>query len=449
MPIYFFEVLYLSDYVFALFFLFLSFALFLELQPRSQIFAFILSGAAFGGCVLAKDAFFVFIPWFVVCAFVYSKAQSRVTLRNPVVSWFVTPLRFAQRFLTMTRLGVTKGDRLSKTASLKQSVLHVILFCIALGIVYSIPALPSALEERNILSVLPTHRSVPSPEEFYGDLYTYEFDREWFESTYPAERESQSTIRKLRNYNRLVSFGVGEVSLIDQLTNGAWLTITHIPDLFLQETVGGFFLWLFILPGMFFLYYTRCTFFWMSLGLIISTELLIRFGLHFQRIHVMNYAWLLAIFAAIGIDHIMHKMGSKHALFQAVIVVFIALQLLQANRLQLAKLYSASKVPQQLADNSVLEGTPQDSIVAFPIYSGNVREGIVFLPQTLERILEQGKLPQAFDHYGVTHVIHYEDGLASRVAEADSTITILPSGDASKIKPKASAGFTLLLHIFR
>ena len=66
MPLYWRQAVWLDNYNFAFLFLFLSFFAFTHLYHKSRWVALLVSGLLFGLSVASKDAFLIFIPWFVI-----------------------------------------------------------------------------------------------------------------------------------------------------------------------------------------------------------------------------------------------------------------------------------------------------------------------------------------------------------------------------------------------
>ena len=70
-------------------------------------------------------------------------------------------------------------------------------------------------------------------------------------------------------------FNVGDIHPVSFVLNGFWLFINNLPPLFLVDTMGGIFLWLFIAPGIFLLWKKReIEFGWMCVGEGVYVDLL-------------------------------------------------------------------------------------------------------------------------------------------------------------------------------
>ena len=418
LPLYWLEVYYVRGYTLAILFLFLSFAIFAWMSQRSRIGALVCSGIFFGAAVACKDAFITFLPWYVLA------------------------------YLWLHRVRWKGG--------LKECVLFLVFTFIA----YSAPVLPQLLASsaplpERVMTLFPfLERAQVSGGHFYPDLYTEEFEKGIFEAKLQEDLPTMPFLERMRHLKYALRFGIGN-NVLSSLGSGVWLLLNQLPFLVHQDTVGGFFLWLFIIPGGIVLYRQKQYLFWMMVGLMASMEVLIRFILHFQRMHLMNTAWVLALFAGIGLVEIVEQLGKgrKHQVLLILISMIIAGQLLQTNRKQLARLYAHSEVPWILAQAEVLKGIPEDSIVAHPL--GNQpfyladRKYIGFRSETVDRLIVERKLPEVFTHYGVTHVMGFENDLTQRTVRSVPKIKTIPLASKADAKIDVTPWMNYVLHLFR
>lgn len=419
LPLYWLEVYYVRGYTLGMLLLFLSFVTFVWMVPYSRVLALIFSGVFFGWAIASKDAFITFLPWYVLA------------------------------YLWLYR------------SCWKKACVGCVLFLVFTLLAYSAPALPQTLKSTEGLSERVTmlfpflQRSQVPSGHFYPDRYTEDFEKEIFETQLEEDLPTMPFLERMRTQKYALRFGIGD-TVLAQLSNSVWLLLNQLPYLVHQDTAGGLFLWLFIIPGGIVLYRQRRDLFWMMTGLIVSMELLIRFILHFQRMHLMNVAWVLALVAGIGIVDVVERLWKEKKGQQVflVIVCFITMgQLLQTNRKQLARLYQHSDVPWILAQSKVLKNIPEESMTAHPL--GNQpffladRAYIGFRPETLDRLLRDGKLRTVFTHYGVTHVMGFESDLTNRIVRAIPTIKTVPLASRADAKIQVTPWMNYLLHLVR
>ena len=420
MPMYWAESLRLEGYTFAFFFLFLGFALFIKFQKKRRVLALVLAGACFGAAIASRSTFVTFLPWFLV-AYVYMNKKK----------W--------------------------KKALIQSGVYLVVAYAVFVFPLYP-HAISSELSTMERVQVfLPSmNEKTPWEGHLYPDQYIFENYREEFDE-YTKERiesESSFLVRQEDQHYRMI-FGVGETSEIDEILNGIWLFVNILPPLVLTETVGGVFLWLFIIPGIVILFRKKKKLTFMMLGLWLSMELIIRFVLHFGRDHLIDVGWMLALFSAIGIATVSDSVKGKFKRLStvgisAVIVIIVSLQLVQANRKLFTRLYERSLVPQMFAATQALKSVPDDAVIAHP----RKLEYFFFSPQTpvtihnptIEFLSKRGELSAPFKDHGITHIIGYS---AEEVAKIKRQVFVqnVPLPEPKGVE--ASPLIRMLLHVIR
>ncbi len=420
MPMYWAESLRLEGYTFALIFLFLGFALFIKFQKKQRLLALILSGACFGAAIASRSTFVTFLPWLVLSYLYLNKKQWKKAL---------------------IQSGIYLG-------------LAYVFFVLPL---YPNALRPEMSPVERVQVFLPSlSEKTPGEGHLYPDQYIFDNYREEFDE-YTKERiasEKSFLVRQEDQHYRMI-FGVGDVSEIDEILNGIWLFVNILPPLVLTETVGGIFLWLLIIPGIFVLYKKKRKLLWMMLGLWLSMELIIRFILHFGRDHLIDVGWMLALFSAIGIATVSDSVKGKFKKvsvtgISAVILIIVSLQLVQANRKLFTRLYERSLVPQMFAATEVLKSVPDDAVIAHP----RKLEYFFFSPQTpvtihnptIEFLSERGELNAPFEHYGITHIMGYSEEETAKIRKQVYVQNIeVPESKGVEATPLVR----MLLHVIR
>ncbi|MFH1670082.1 MAG: glycosyltransferase family 39 protein [Patescibacteria group bacterium] len=422
-PLYWLQAVTINKYAFSFLFLFLSFTAFVLLMDRTRFGALITAGIFMGICIAIKDTFLIFLPWLLLS---YLWWQRETWKRASV-----------EAFAGLACIGV------------------IFIFSFAPNLL----AMEGVPWNQRVSEVLSFSRTTPSTGELYGDEYTYQYDREWFEEDLLRRRsEEQGFLENIQQQHRLISFGVGEQSMVHSLGSGFWLFLNRIPELFYMDTAGGIVLWLFIIPGLVVCYRKNRKLLWFLLGLMVTSDLIVRFVLHFQRSHIMNAGWALVILAAVGIVTLSDVLAQHHkrigtCVIALIITTVLSVHLLQVNRKQFARLYTHSLVPRDLAIAERLKEAPQDATVLLPIYGGfNVlsdRGTTSMQKETVERLLERGTLAEAFNLYGVTHVMEFSDELSDIIQKAVPGVRALPSVEVVSPQKDVPLVVNYLLHLFR
>lgn len=398
MPTYWVEAVRLEGYPFAFFFLFLSFAAFLRFFPKRPALACILSGLCFGAAIASRDAFLLLLPWFV---FGYLWHNHKRWVR---------------------------------------ALVHAGLYCACAYITFALPLFPNALQDgmspkERVMVFLPSlEHGTPGEGHLYPDQYAYDFLREEFNKRIVEHVEDSSFIVRQQDENYRYIFGVGDVTPSRIFISGLWLTVNALPEFFLLDTVGGVFLWLFIIPGMAYCLRNRRWVLMEWIGLWLSTEFLLRFVLHFSRSHLTDIGWALPLFAALGVSMMATAVAKNRkklpvTFVMAGITLIIAGQMLQANRKQFAAFYARSSVPEIYAATEALDAVPADAVVAHPrrseLFSLSDRTPVTLHPDTLDYLAEEGRAKEPLEYYGVTHAIGYDAEQAAIIKQADPRIQIL------------------------
>lgn len=466
MPLYFQEASYLHVFQPALLFLLLSFAAFVWLRGMSPWLTFGSAGILFGLSIASKDVFLIFLPW-MVGVYVWEGWKQWCRSSRPF-------------------------DRLTMT----QRAGHTFLFLFCASVVYLAPYIGDIRQygypvNWNLAHFSPGGNAIADMtyEHMYPDPYTYYFDREWFDTSARERVAHLSTLEKLQEQKVLLAYDVVEPTLLRSLASGFWLFMNNIPPYLHQGTVGGAFLWIFIIVGMASLLRTHRRLFWWMMGLVVSTELVVRFILHYNRIHAMDTAWILAIFAAVGVGVIADRLAdsgprgpasaciarlvrlipqslffikrrgwlSRRMTIAFIITLLVAFQLLQTNRLDLAERYRRTFVPRTLAAGQAIRNLPGDAIVAvdrdpYPpsdlAFLGG-RTIAPFTEETVRRLLENGRLTDAFKKYGVTHILEYPADIEREILRKMPGIKKVPAVEHFSHSAGLDRWIRYILHMVR
>ena len=416
MPIFWLEAVRLSGYSFGLFFLFLGFALFIKFRPWNRLAAVAVFGLCFGATLVSRDAFQVFLPWFVIA---YAWCERK---------------------------------------DLKRMILELAVACLLAYSVFTSPLLLNVIQGEKLTILLPSlERTMPTTGHLYPDDYTYDFDKEAYDELIRERAARSSFLVQQEDANVRKMFGVSTWNFFESITNSFWLFLTSLPSLFLEDTVGGIFLWLFIIPGIGYLYLKNKKLLYLQLGLFLSIEFLLRFILHFHRIHLMDFGWMLALFASLGIVSIgtaLTKSWKKVSIttLSTIIVVIIAAQLIQANRKQFARLYTETDDYLAFAASAAVDELPEGSIVAYPripqlLYFAE-REHLILHDETIDRLREQGRLRDPFKKLGITHIIGYSEERTAAIKNSVYNIKTV-TFDEGKGKVEVTPLVRLMLHMIR
>jgi hypothetical protein len=397
MPMHWHEAVGTGYYPLALLCLFSGFALFLFFSPRHRWVAVASLGLCYGLVLASTHAFFTLLPWFV-CVYLFERRKQ----------W-------------------------------RRAFLELAVCSIAAYVGFVLPLLPMALQPGRSISerlavLLPFSENLLQPSEVYGDDYAYRFLRKEIDDRFLSKSVSSSFIERRDTENFRVNYHIGSAGIFGVLMNGCWLFANALASLFMQETVGGVFLWLFIVPGLVFLYRTHRRVLLQLLGLWLSMELVLRFGFHYARIHLMDVGWVVAIISGAGVlsvADVLHqgwKRCGSNALI-AVIILLVCGQMAQENRRLLAQWYSRSTVPRAQAVALALKNVSSGAVIAQPrdddLLTFTDRNSILLQDTTIDILATEGKVADPFRYYHITHIILYDPVRSSLIRKAAPWVRVI------------------------
>jgi hypothetical protein len=396
LPQYWGESLELSGYSLALFFLFLGFAVFLYNHGRRPLLAVILCGACMGAMIASRDAFATLLPWFVV------------------------------------------GYGWHMRKNWKKGVLHVAVFILAFYVAAMSPLLinasrPGLTMQERVAMFFPTERNA-GEEHLYPDDYTFTHLRPEFDAMLKERAKQGGFFGNLEDEHYRMIFGVSDVTFPERIINGFWLFLNVLPAYFNQESVGGVFIWLFVIIGGVVLWTTRRILLVHLLGMLFSMEFLIRFVLHYARPHLNDVGWVLALLAGIGMWQVITSLRTKWpkakpALLAALLCIVLSIQMMQSTRKFLADRYKRSTVPAAYAAAELLKTIPQDAMIAHPrmqylfFFAGQPR--ISLHQDTIDLLVRLKRLKDPFAEYKVVYILGYDAEHAALITKAVPKIKVL------------------------
>lgn len=408
LPMHWREAVSTGYYPLALLLLFTGFVLFLKVRSRSRAVAAACLGLCYGLVIATTHAFFPLLPWFV-CVYLWAERK-----------------RWPAAMAELALCGL----------------------CAYLGFIA--PTLPDALRPGLTLPqraavLLPVEENLMQPAELYGDAYAAEFLRDEFDARLREQARSDSFIERRSNENFRINQGVERAGLLRAVASGTWLFGNALAGLAMQDVMGGVFLWLFIIPGVVVLY-RRNTFVCLSLlGTWLSMEVILRFVFRYARIHLMDVGWVWAVIAGAGVLAIADAVQRTDRRWRASTVatgllLVITLQLAQASRTLFAREYAVGRIPKAQAVADAVASLPSDAIIAQPkdddLFLLTEHTSIVLHVDTIDVLAASSRLAQPIQHYGITHVLGYDEERTRQLLSA------VPGLRAVRIPPASAMPLT-------
>lgn len=394
LPVYFHQAIWFENYVFAFFFIALAGAAYTVLQKKSIWVALLTSGLLFGAAAGAKDVCLIAVPWIAFC-FLWQKR------------FFKGTVFFVAAFAVYAAPYV--GDLSSVGYPVNQNLARI---------------WPGGQQLANATYL-----------HLYPDPYTYTHAREEFDALFLEAAMQKPFADRMIDEKVILSYGL-DSGILRRLRLGFWLLAKDVFPLVQRQSVGGIFLLLFAIPGACVLWKTqRKHALWLA-GLTVSIFACVRFVMLYERDHFMNVAWVFALLCGVGILHIasLQKQFSKTVVV-TVITLVCAVQLLQANRYELASKYARSNVGSLRAIAEQVRLLPEDAVLAVDAHPQDVRSLALlsnrtialFRSSTVDTLRDQNILTSVFADYGVTHAYGYASSMPVEVITVSEHTSRPPS----------------------
>ena len=73
---------------------------------------------------------------------------------------------------------------------------------------------------------------------------------------------------------------------------------------------------------------------------------------------------------------------------------------------------------------------------------------IIFRPETMEKIIKQGKTKEVFDFFGIKHIMGYSPELSEKIIK-NSDVGIISADDIKITQPKTSSGKSFFMNLVK
>lgn len=394
----------LGTYEFAIFFLSLFFLFFLlGREKKQEVIFLIFAGIFLTLSALSREVFFLMMPILAVFLWRSGKKKNIIYLFAPVV------------------------------------------------LILSVFYLPNFFKEgennySGFFSKSEKQKPMDSPfyEHLFPDPYTYHLEREKFLSDFDKKIENSDFAESLENKKTLANLGIRSMGIADRLSLGVILLFTHLSRFFSLELFGGTFALMFVLAGLYSLKKKDKNFYNFSVYWFSGTLFLLSFAALVSRSHLRDFNWIFPLLESLGIFFFWNLFKDKFGdskktgaiLLGAISILFIY-HLVLVDHVIFGKIYDgnpalminayAEKIKEKnISDNAVIAIglNSKEQIVLSYVADKSM---VIFTRQTIKKLIEEKKLQEVFDKFGVKYFLGYDDNL---------TLEILSSAKAENIASK-------------
>jgi len=395
----------IGSYEFALIFIAL-FSLFYFQAEKKNIqryarFFWILAGVFLAGAVLSKECF-ILVPTFLVLFLLWKKR--------------------------------------------KEALIFIMIPFVLLMSVFWLPNFIQRSIYFNLLTGVPIEKSASVDFSFYGhfypDPYTYHFNKDAFLQE-NLEKYNQGTfsVEKIEKLKIMENIGAKKISFLERLKVGLIIGSRHVFRLFSLEDVGGPFVFLLILLGLYSLrrknrYLYQFFVCWLFLSIFLMSFIIL-----VVRSHLVDFNWAIALMITLGIFTIVRIVSKyfglkKKKIMWIQILVFGAVlyNFVLATHVLLGRVYNDTSVLQMEAYSQLIKPLDIDDkeVIALDVPEDRLyhlnyltdKSLVIFRAGTIKDLIEENKLEFAFEKFNVGYIIGYSDDLSEKIIEQVNIVNI-------------------------
>lgn len=338
------------------------------------------------------------------------------------------------------------------TAKQKRYLLYIFIPFIAL---FGCLWLPNALMTGDGGNVNLLHFTTNAPEKLksadfsrYGHLfpdpYTYHFNKEEFLKDYQNQLDSEKIDFSTKAYliKSASNIGIRSPGFLERIKVGLVLFSDHLLNFFSLEKIGGPFIFLLMILGIYSLRQKNKYLYVFALGWIFSTIFLLSFFILAARSHLMDFGWVIALFISLGLTTLIKILNEyfgfkqkKSIILSIIIIVMLLHHLLLINHTAWHKLFDRHRIDSlvMVYSQKIEEfNVPDESVIACPLEIShlyrlnylNNKSLVIFRIETIEDLLDNGKLNSAFEKFEVKYILGYPDELSKKIINQTQSANI-------------------------
>lgn len=417
----------LAGYEFALLFLALFFLFYLYgiKQKKYSYFYLVIAGLFLGLAGLSKEALLLFVPFLFVFLWLVKRRRHLIYIFIPF------------------------------------TILFAIFWLPSLGHNVYVPILTARVSEEVKSADYSLYGHV------YPDPYTYHFEQEEFINQLKDKIKSGEFViaEQLGQVKILRNLGIRKISLIERISAGSMLGARHIFRFFSLEDIGGPLIFLLILLGGYKLKQRDKHLYQLFVYWIASAVFLFAFVVLVVRNHLMDFNWAIALLISLGlltlsemfIKHFDFK-GKKASAVYLIILSAVLYNFVLINHVTWSRVYDnsnnlligayAEEVKRiDIADNEVIAVNLNSGSALNLNYLTN-KSIVVFVPASIEKLLEKNELSSIFDKFGVKYILGYSGKLTEDIVDK-TEVTNVATNSLEPVVPKMSRNKGWLMNLIK
>jgi len=301
----------------------------------------------------------------------------------------------------------------------------------------------------------------------YPDPYTYHFEQKEFLADLQNKVNNNEVVlmKELDKIKELKNVGAGEISLFDRMKVSSVISSRHIFRFVSLEDIGGPFILLLILLGLYSLRQKNKYLFQFFVYWILSALFLMSFIVLAVRNHLVDFNWAIALLTSLGvltlskviISHF--NLTNKKALIIYIIILlavfynFVLVSHVFWSRIYdnsnnlMVKAYSQEIKKLDILDHEVI-AVNLDTDALYNLNYLVDKSVVLFQPETVENLLKENELDWAFEQFKVKYILGYSNELTEEIVGQIEIVNIA-SDSLEPAEPEMSRNKGWLMNLIK
>jgi len=404
----------LDNYGFPVFFLSLFFLFYLlgRYSARRTLF-FVLAGSFLALAALAREAFFVLILIFFPREFFPAVATKE---------WLFKKIKF-----------------------ILPALIPVVLI---IGSFYLAPILSG--KQKNVYSKLFFQQQAESREfsdsglylHLYPDIYVFNFEKEKFLADYDKKINQAGFLEALQLKKVKANLGEYRLSLVERLSLGSVLLLSHVSRFISFDDIGGPFVFALFLLGIFSLRGKDKDFFKFLCWWILGTLAILSFVVVVSRQHLIDFNWVVPLGVALGVFNISEMFAEKFnfsttrkGILILFLVAVVGYNFILADHILFGKAYDGNNWQPRMeayAEKIKKAGIADRDVIVFGDSAGGRailnyltdKSIAIISPNSMEKIIKEKRAKEVFAYFGADYILGYDKNLSQEILNQTGAINI-------------------------
>ena len=319
---------------------------------------------------------------------------------------------------------------------LKKYLIYIFIPIILILVIYWLPSFTSGQNTYLLFFTDKTEENLKSSDYAYyahifPDPYTYHFEHDEYLKKY-YNLTNLDTMQRLGKQKVLANMGQTEINLWQRIKIGTPLLFRHIFRFFSITEIGGPFIFLFFWLGLLVLKKQNTYWYKFFTSWLIGSFLLLAYFNLAGRNHLMDWGFVIALCSALCLIYLSNK-----KIAQILLLFLLIYNLILCSHVLFGQMYDNNPMPLLSAYTQKIKelDIKPDQVIAVPFraemtYNLNFttdKSIVVFQNKTIEKLLVENKLQNAFNKFNIKYILGYTPELTQKIIKKTNIINIADS----------------------